>query len=71
LAPDAVTACSALQLEHWRREPTIFRELRARQMSPRDARRGAGNAKSWGRNSKMLINTALPNKLFDSWACPG
>lgn len=60
----------ALQLRHWGRGPTIFRELRARGMSPRDARRVAGNASSWWRNSKMLINVALPNKLFDALGLP-
>jgi len=60
----------SLQLKHWRRGPTIFRELRARGMSSRDARRVAGNARSWWRNSKMLINVALPNKLFDALGLP-
>jgi group II intron reverse transcriptase/maturase len=60
----------ALQLKHWRRGPTIFRELRVRGMSPRDARRVAGNARSWWRNSRMLINVALPNKLFDALGLP-
>lgn len=39
-------------------------------MSPRDARRVAGNASSWWRNSRMLINVALPNKLFDELGLP-
>jgi group II intron reverse transcriptase/maturase len=60
----------ALQLKHWKRGPTIFRELRARGMSPRDARQVAGNASSWWRNSRMLINVALPNKLFDELGLP-
>jgi group II intron reverse transcriptase/maturase len=60
----------SLQLKHWKRGPTIFRELRARGMSPRDARRVAGNASSWWRNSRMLINVALPNKLFDALGLP-
>lgn len=60
----------ALQLKHWKRGPTIFRELRARGMSPRDARRVAGNASSWWHNSKMLINVALPNRFFDGLGLP-
>jgi len=61
----------ALQLKHWRRGPTIFRELRARGMLPRDARRVAGNARSWWLNSGMfIINFALPNKLFDALGLP-
>ena len=40
-------------------------------MSPRDARRVAGNARSWWRNSGMLpIGVALPNKLFDALGLP-
>jgi RNA-directed DNA polymerase len=60
----------ALQLKHWKRGPTIFRELRARGMSLRDARRVAGNARRWWHNSRMLINVALPNKLFDELGLP-
>jgi len=60
----------ALQLKHWKRGPTIFRELRARGMSPRDARRVAGNARRRWHNSRMLINVALPNKLFDELGLP-
>jgi hypothetical protein len=60
----------ALQLKHWKRGPTIFRELRARGMSPRDARRVAGNASRWWHSSRMLINIALPNKLFDQLGLP-
>jgi group II intron reverse transcriptase/maturase len=60
----------ALQLKQWKRGTTIFRELRARGMSPRDARRVAGNASRWWHNSKMLINIALPNKLFDGLGLP-
>jgi hypothetical protein len=60
----------ALQLKHWKRGPTIFRELRARGMSPRDARRVAGNASRWWHSSRMLINIALPTKLFDQLGLP-
>ncbi|MEO7328288.1 MAG: group II intron reverse transcriptase/maturase [Minicystis sp.] len=60
----------ALQLKHWKRGPTIFRELRVRGMSPRDARRVAGNAGRWWRSSRTLVNIALPNKLFDDLGLP-
>ncbi len=60
----------ALQLKHWKRGPTIFRELRTRGMSPRDARRVAGNAGRWWRSSSGLVNIALPNKLFDGLGLP-
>jgi len=60
----------ALQLKHWDHGPTIFRELQARGMSAGDARRVAGNASRYWHNSKMLINFALPNKLFDELGLP-
>jgi group II intron reverse transcriptase/maturase len=60
----------ALQLKQWRRGPTIFRELRARGMSPSTARRVAGNARRWWFTSKLLVGIALPNKLFDELGLP-
>ena len=60
----------ALQLKQWKQGTTIFRELRARGTSPRDARRIAGNARRWWHNSKVLANFALPNKLFDRLGLP-
>ncbi len=61
----------ALQLKQWIRGVTIFRELRARGLSPRDARRVAGNASRWWHNSGMrLINIALPTTLFDKLGLP-
>ena len=61
----------ALQLKQWMRGVTIFRELRARGLSPRDARRVAGNASRWWHNSGMhLINFALPPTLFDKLGLP-
>jgi group II intron reverse transcriptase/maturase len=68
----------AIQLKHWRRGPTIYRELRARGLPEDAAARVAANARRWWRNSGMLIHIALPNSYFDelgatstSWACPG
>jgi group II intron reverse transcriptase/maturase len=61
----------ALQLKQWTRGVTIFRELRARGLSPRDARRAAGNASRWWHSSGMrLINFALPPSLFDKLGLP-
>jgi len=61
----------ALQLKQWVRGVTIFRELRKRGLSPRDARRVAGNTSRWWHNSGMrLIGVALPNKLFDGLGLP-
>jgi RNA-directed DNA polymerase len=60
----------ALQLKHWKRGPTIFRELRARGMSVYAAAQVAANAKRWWHNSAMAVNIALPNKLFDKLGVP-
>lgn len=61
----------ALQLKQWVRGVTVFRELRARGVSPRDARRAAGNATRWWRTSGMVVlSVALPNKLFDELGLP-
>jgi RNA-directed DNA polymerase len=61
----------ALQLKQWVRGITVFRELRARGVSPSDARRAAGNATRWWRTSGMsVLNIALPNTLFDALGLP-
>jgi group II intron reverse transcriptase/maturase len=60
----------ALQLKHWKRGTTIFRELRARGLSVHAAAKVATNARRWWRNSAMAINIALPNSLFDELGVP-
>jgi group II intron reverse transcriptase/maturase len=60
----------ALQLKHWKRGTTIYRELRARGMGEDAARRVAANGRRWWRNSAMAIHLALPNALFDKLGVP-
>lgn len=60
----------ALQLKHWKRGPTIYRELRARGMSDHAAREVAANKGRWWRNSAMKIHVALPNAHFDRLGLP-
>jgi RNA-directed DNA polymerase len=60
----------ALQLKHWKRGATIYRELRARGMSDHAACRVAANGRRWWHNSAMALNIALPNKLFDELGVP-
>lgn len=60
----------ALQLKHWRRGRTIFRELRARGMSVRTAAQVAANSRRWWRNSALYIHVALPNRYFDGLGLP-
>jgi len=60
----------AIQLKQWKRGRTIFRELRRRGISVDAAARVAGNARSWWRNSRMLLNVALPIRFFDELGLP-
>ena len=50
----------ALQLKHWKRGPTIYRELRARGMRDHAASRVAGNGRRWWHNSALDLHIALP-----------
>ncbi len=45
----------AIQLKHWRRPRTIYRELKALQASEGVARRVAANSRRWWRNSDRLL----------------
>ena len=60
----------ALQLKHWKRGRTIYRELIARGMSSHAAARVAANGRRWWHNSAMAIHIALPNALFDKLGVP-
>ncbi len=60
----------ALQLKHWKRGTTVYRELRARGLSSDRAARVAANARRWWRNSAMVLHIALPNQLFDDLGVP-
>jgi hypothetical protein len=60
----------AVQLKHWRRGTTIYRELRARGMSDHAAKRVAANGRRWWHNSAMAIHIALPNALFGQLGVP-
>ena len=60
----------ALQLKHWRRGATMYRELLAMGASATDASKVAGNSRSWWRNSRMLLNRAMPIAYFDRLGVP-
>ena len=60
----------AIQLKHWKRGKTIFRELRALGASAQVAAQVAGNAKRWWHNSAMLLNMVLPIAYFDRRGVP-
>ena len=60
----------AIQLRHWKRGKTIFRELRALGASVDVAAQVAGNARRWWHNSAMLLNMVLPIAYFDRLGLP-
>ncbi len=60
----------AVQLKHWKRGRTIYRELVARGMSEDASRRVAANGRRWWRNSAMVLHIALPNTLFETLGVP-
>jgi len=55
----------ALQLKHWRRGTTMYRELKALGASEADARRVVANSRCWWRNSRQAMNRAMPIAYFD------
>ncbi len=60
----------AIQLKHWRRGPTMYRELKALGASETVARRVAGNARSYWRNADRLLKTVLTIAYFDRLRVP-
>ena len=60
----------ALQLKHWRRGTTVYRELRALGASSDQAARVAGNARRWWRTSCLLLNWLMPIAYFDRLGVP-
>ena len=59
-----------LHLKHWKNARNAYRELRARGLPEQDARKVAGNLRSWWRNSHMALNRALPPSYFDRLGLP-
>ena len=60
----------AIQLKHWKRPKTIYRELLARGLSHDAARQVAVNSRRRWRNSRERIHIALPKTLFDQLGVP-
>lgn len=60
----------ALQLKHWRRGTTMFRELRALGANREQAARVAGNARRWWHNSRLELNRIMPIAYFDRLGVP-
>ena len=60
----------AIQLKHWKRGTTMFRELRALGASLDIAKRVAANSRRWWRNSAKLVQTILTIAHFDRLGVP-
>jgi len=60
----------AIQLKHWRRGPTIYRELRALGASADVAKQVAVNNRRWWRNSDRFLKRVLTLAYFDRLGVP-
>ena len=60
----------AVQLKHWRRGRTMYRELLALGASDTDALRIAQNSRRWWRNSRFALNRGMPVAYFDRLGVP-
>jgi RNA-directed DNA polymerase len=60
----------AIQLKHWKRGRTAYRELRARGASSVLAAQVAAHTRRWWKNSTMALHIAMPNSYFDGLGVP-
>lgn len=60
----------AIQLRHWKRGGTIYRELKARGATHEAAKLVAANSRRWWRNSGKLLNSVLTIAWFDQMGLP-
>ena len=60
----------AIQLKHWKRGSTIYRELMALGATQSAAERVADNSRCWWRNSRGALNTVLTIAYFDRLGVP-
>lgn len=60
----------ALQLKHWRRGKTMYREMLAMGASETDAHRVAANSHRWWHNSRLRLNRVMPLAYFDRIGVP-
>ena len=60
----------AIQLKHWKRGTTMYRELVALGAKPDAARQVAANSRRWWRNSGMLLNAVLTLNWSDRLGLP-
>jgi group II intron reverse transcriptase/maturase len=60
----------AVHLKHWKRGPTIFRELRARGASIPVAANAAAHAGRWWCGARLPLHTVLTTPYFDGLGLP-
>ena len=60
----------AIQLKHWKRGTTMYRELRALGAPPGVAQRVAANSRRWWRNSDGVLKTVMTIAYFDRLGVP-
>ena len=60
----------AIQLKHWKRCKTMYRELCALGAPAGVAQRVAANSRRWWRNSDRLLKTVLTIAYFDGLGVP-
>jgi RNA-directed DNA polymerase len=60
----------AIQLKHWKRPQTMYRELKALGAGEAVAKRVAANSRCWWRNSARLLHTVLTIAYFDQLGVP-
>jgi RNA-directed DNA polymerase len=60
----------AIQLKHWKRGSTIYRELLALGATQSAAKRVADNSRCWWCNSRGALNTVLTIAYFDRLGVP-
>ena len=60
----------AIQLKHWKRPKTMYRELQALGAPATVATRVASNSRCWWRNSDGLLKTVLTIAYFDRLGVP-
>ncbi|MEX3630223.1 MAG: group II intron reverse transcriptase/maturase, partial [Burkholderia sp.] len=60
----------ALQLKHWRRGTTVYRELLALGASESAARKAAGHSRRWWHTSGRALHLVLSTGYFDRLGVP-
>jgi RNA-directed DNA polymerase len=60
----------AIQLKHWKRGTTMYRELCKLGATPSVAKRVAANSRCWWRNSDRLLKTVMTIAYFDRLDVP-